>query len=316
VTESSQTEPEALNLEDEGLLNYEDLEPLEGNYKLAGYPSKGINLMTVLTLGLGLAIFPRWGEEGLEQLKSSVNKKIEERYGDVHDAYLTGTGKEIVFLVLADEKINLLRFDKSDEEILEINDLKPLEVLVEQDGEKSSFLDREKKSEIIELVLNDSKWEGIENYFRDIGYYFYRGIWDDKETIEELKRADIGLKENFRNFSPYEFEEFIADLFEKLGYSAWKTSDSGDYGVDVVAEKNGKKYAIQVKRHKITNKVGSPTVRDTLGSKHKIDADKTVIVTTSYFTKPAWEQAENSPIELWNKNTLDSKVEDCYIRVD
>ena len=299
------------------LLSYSDLEPLEGNYRYAGYPSNGINLATILTLGLGLVIFPRWNKERLEELKNSLNEKIKKEYNDIYGSYLTGTGSKIVILVLADAQINLLELNKSKDVISENHNLKPKEVMVKEKFGKYTFIDRDSESKIIELKFDhNSHLSKIKEYFKSLDYYYYRGIWDEKETIEELKRADIGLRQNFQNLSPYEFEEFIAETFRKLGYKARKTSNSGDYGVDVIANKKGEKFAIQAKRHKISNKVGSPTVRDTLGSKHKIDADKTIIVTTSYFTKPAKEQARNSPIELWNKDTLRRKVENCFIKVN
>jgi len=303
--------------EQKNLLSYSDLEPLKGSYKLAGYPSTGYSLVTILTFGLGLAIFERWDEESLENLKASLNNKIEQEYGDIYGIYLTGTGREIIIMVLADAKINLLKVDKSSDNISEIHNLRPREIMVKTGYKEYSFIDRNSRSRIIKLKFSEkSKLDEIKDYFKSLDYYFYRGIWDEKEVIEEFKRADTGLKQNFQNLSPYEFEEFIAEMFKKLGYRARKTSNSGDYGVDVIAEKNGEKLAIQVKRHKVSNKVGSPTVRDTLGSKHKIDADKTMIVTTSYFTQPAKEQARNSPIKLWDKDKLRRKVEKHYIKLD
>jgi len=54
--------------------------------------------------------------------------------------------------------------------------------------------------------------------------------------------------------------------------------------------------------------VGSPTVQRTLGALHSVDADHAIIVTTSYFTVSAEEQAEGAPIELWDKEKLRSMV--------
>ena len=48
-----------------------------------------------------------------------------------------------------------------------------------------------------------------------------------------------------------EFEEFTCDILKENGFKdVKKTQASGDYGVDVIACKNNKKYAIQCKRYK------------------------------------------------------------------
>ena len=48
----------------------------------------------------------------------------------------------------------------------------------------------------------------------------------------------------------HEFEYFCADLLEKRGFEEVEvTKGSGDYGVDILAEKDGVTYAIQCKRY-------------------------------------------------------------------
>ena len=44
-----------------------------------------------------------------------------------------------------------------------------------------------------------------------------------------------------------EFENFIALLFSKMGYSAKTTKSSGDQGIDVIAERNNLIISIQAK---------------------------------------------------------------------
>lgn len=47
--------------------------------------------------------------------------------------------------------------------------------------------------------------------------------------------------------TPYEFEKWVARFLRIAGYKASATKKSGDYGVDVVAEKDNTSIAIQVK---------------------------------------------------------------------
>ena len=115
------------------------------------------------------------------------------------------------------------------------------------------------------------------------------------------------------NLSPFQFEEFISKLFQKMGYTTRVTSKTGDFGVDIVAKNEKDVIAIQVKRNTIGNNVGAETVQNTLGSMWKYKANKAIIVTTSDFTVRAEEQAKNAPVELWDKRTLHKMARKYFI---
>lgn len=57
-----------------------------------------------------------------------------------------------------------------------------------------------------------------------------------KPNIKKMKFNDIDL------FTGYEFEEFVEKLFTKMGYLSTRTKGSGDQGIDVLAEKDGRKF--------------------------------------------------------------------------
>ena len=135
-----------------------------------------------------------------------------------------------------------------------------------------------------------------------------------EEQRKQLLRVQTGLSTNFQNMSPYEFEEFIAELFGRMGYSTETTKASSDYGADVIAKRNGETTIIQVKRYKEGNNVGNQTVQQTLGAMFRFNAGKSIIVTTSKFTRQAMKQAEGAPIELWDKEKLHSMVERYMIQ--
>ena len=105
--------------------------------------------------------------------------------------------------------------------------------------------------------------------------------------------------------NPYEFEYYVANLFQRMGYSARVTAKSdgyegGDYGADIIAKKDGQTTVVQVKKWAPHNLVGAPDVRSTLGCMHTFGASKAILVTTSDFTEQARIQAKGAPIELWN----------------
>ncbi|MCH8004277.1 MAG: restriction endonuclease [Nanoarchaeota archaeon] len=140
--------------------------------------------------------------------------------------------------------------------------------------------------------------------------------WGTPHQIKEWKKVKYGIKSNFMNMSHFQFEEFIAKLFRKMGYNAEVTKRTGDYGVDIIARGKGDKIAIQVKHNKIGNNVGNITIQKALGATYTINANKVIVITTSDFTRQAREQTRSAPIKLWNLMTLKQMVGKYFIDAD
>lgn len=101
----------------------------------------------------------------------------------------------------------------------------------------------------------------------------------------------------------YMFEEDIAYLLKCLGYTNVEvTPPTGDFGVDILAEKNGISYAIQCKKY--SGRVGVDAVQQVLAGKGYYKSDIGVVVTNSYFTQQAIELAKAVNIELWDNDKL------------
>lgn len=145
------------------------------------------------------------------------------------------------------------------------------------------------------------------------GLMKYRDKWGKPEDVKTWKEIDVGLSNNFANLNHFEFETFIAKLFQKMGYQTEVTRKTGDYGVDVIAKKDDDVIAIQVKKNSHGNNVGDSVVQNTLGGMWKYKANKAIIITTSDFTTMAHEQARSAPIELWNKKTLHQMVRKYFV---
>ena len=107
------------------------------------------------------------------------------------------------------------------------------------------------------------------------------------------------LQNNFQRFEPFEFERLVGKLFEKKGYKVEVTKKTGDLGVDLLAKAANDTIAIQVKHWQAS--VGGPDVHKTLGSMFTYGANRAMVVTTSDFTKQAYEiQRLGAPVDLWN----------------
>ena len=114
---------------------------------------------------------------------------------------------------------------------------------------------------------------------------------------------------NYDEMEGHEFEYFCADLLEKRGFEEVEvTKGSGDYGVDILAEKDGVTYAIQCKRY--DGPVGVKAVQEAYAGRDYYDRMVGAVLTNQYFTTPAVEAAKKLKILLWDGGYLESMMEE------
>ena len=111
----------------------------------------------------------------------------------------------------------------------------------------------------------------------------------------------------------HDFEQWCATALRDMGYTDVEvTPGSGDQGVDVVASKDGVKYAIQCKRY--TSDLGNTPVQEVHAGKNLYRCHVGAVLTNRYFTRGAKELAEATGVLLWDrdwiKQYLDTKVYD------
>ncbi len=112
------------------------------------------------------------------------------------------------------------------------------------------------------------------------------------------------LSNRFNTMSAYDFENFVANLFEKQGYRTDITPSSRDSGVDIILRKSGESIAVQVKRWSEDNHVGSREIQYLLGGRQIYNCNRALFITTSSFTQDAKEAAQKTGVELWDWNRL------------
>ncbi len=110
------------------------------------------------------------------------------------------------------------------------------------------------------------------------------------------RRADLKLAQ-LTNLTPEGFEEFVAEVFEALGFVVECVGGSGDEGVDLRVDRNGLRGVVQCKYH-ARSVVGSPEVQKFLGTIHHTASHKGYFVTTTSFSLSAERFAATHPIEL------------------
>lgn len=106
-----------------------------------------------------------------------------------------------------------------------------------------------------------------------------------------------------------DFEYYCADVLQNHGFIEVEvTQSSGDYGIDILAEKEGVTYAIQCKRYQ--SPVGVKAVQEAYAGRDYYDRMVGCVLTNQYFTQPAVEAAKKLKILLWDRDYLESMMEE------
>ncbi|MEJ0076858.1 MAG: restriction endonuclease [Alphaproteobacteria bacterium] len=129
-----------------------------------------------------------------------------------------------------------------------------------------------------------------------------------RSTISDIEAA-LGseLLNRILAAPPAFFENLIVSLLLGMGYGGAREEagraigKSGDGGIDGVIDQDPlglDRVYLQAKRYKADSPVSEPEVRAFSGSLGAHKASKGVFVTTSYFTKPAYDFAEKHPFKM------------------
>lgn len=125
--------------------------------------------------------------------------------------------------------------------------------------------------------------------------------------LEERKRQQqIGMLEIDR-MDGYQFERYCANLLRKTGFSSVEvTKGSGDQGVDIIATKDGIRYAIQCKRY--SSPLGNSPVQEVNAGKYLYHCQVAVVLTNQHFTSGAKQLAAATGVLLWDREKLEDMV--------
>lgn len=122
------------------------------------------------------------------------------------------------------------------------------------------------------------------------------------KSINSSLQAELA-KVDSMTVDGWAFERYTVDLLLKNGFdNAETTSGSNDYGVDVIAEKDGIKYAVQCKCY--SNKLNNKPVQEVLAGMAYYNAHVGVVFTNNYFTENAKQLAKANNVLLWDRTKL------------
>jgi HJR/Mrr/RecB family endonuclease len=111
------------------------------------------------------------------------------------------------------------------------------------------------------------------------------------------------------DLTPLEFEHFVANLYEKMGYRTELTSQSHDHGIDIIGRRQGpfgiEKIIVQCK-HYPGGTVGEAVVRDLIGAwQNHRDAKTAILATSGRFSSGAVIMAQRHQVVLTDRTDLE-----------
>jgi predicted RNA-binding Zn-ribbon protein involved in translation (DUF1610 family) len=161
-------------------------------------------------------------------------------------------------------------------------------ILIEISKLLEKFHIRYNKAELNDLVSQAIDEEKLEEFEQNLG--------SPSEGDNEL------IPEDFHDMDGYEFEEFLLQVFERLGYSVLNTPLSGDQGADLVMVKDSEKTIVQAKHY--SGSVPNKAIQEIVAAKNFYKAKYAMVVTSGNFSKSAFELARVNDVELWDGNQL------------
>lgn len=126
--------------------------------------------------------------------------------------------------------------------------------------------------------------------------------------LERQGKLDDLMKMNWR-----EFEAYVCELFNQLGFEANLTKSTGDGGKDILIYKENFFAVAECKRYGPKTKVSRPDIQKFHSAMIGCKAEKGYYITTSEFTNHAISYVLDKPITLINGIKLINIVQDVAL---
>jgi HJR/Mrr/RecB family endonuclease len=118
---------------------------------------------------------------------------------------------------------------------------------------------------------------------------YYNRVREKYESAQTERRLRL-LNRRWEYLKDREFERFIREVFDCLGYVTELTPTTGDQGIDVIAQKAGVRWGIQCKGY--SNPLGNKPVQEAVAGRAYYQCHRCMVITTSVFTSGGRALAE------------------------
>ena len=133
------------------------------------------------------------------------------------------------------------------------------------------------------------KWKSVPE---QLAYAFNAG--EIVSSLASDRSASQGKASN--NEKGIAFERRVADAFAAHGFAVSQTAATGDFGVDLIAEKNNLRLCVQCKDY--TGLVGISSVQEVFAGTRYYGANSSLVVAANGFTRQAHDLAASLGVKL------------------
>ena len=131
------------------------------------------------------------------------------------------------------------------------------------------------------------------------GVQSYQAHAENKKWTKES--AKYGILD-IDSLSGADFEKFLGGLFRRAGYAVEIKGQAGDFGVDLILERGGRRIAVQAKRY--TKSVNLRAVQEVVAGMQYYGCTEAWVVTNSHFARSAQKLAGRTNVNLVDRPAL------------
>jgi len=116
--------------------------------------------------------------------------------------------------------------------------------------------------------------------------------------------SGIQVRQFLADLTPAAFEQEVAKILAAYGFVTRLTPHTGDYGADILAQRQGITYVVEVKQYASGTLVGRPELQKLQGARLYYRADAMIFVTFGHFSHQAHQYAKRESIRLIDGDEL------------
>jgi restriction system protein len=98
------------------------------------------------------------------------------------------------------------------------------------------------------------------------------------------------------------FEKYVLELLKDQGFANARLTEKYDLGVDAIADKDGERWGIQIKRNR--NKTKAESVRAAVAALNHYQCTRAMVISNNFFTGSAQQIAESNRCVLIDRRQL------------
>lgn len=129
-----------------------------------------------------------------------------------------------------------------------------------------------------------------------LGYFKLRKHREEEMNLRAIELVDVQNMDNER------LQQYIRKLLQHHGFRVESNNNPGNSTLDIVARKNGIKYAVQVKRQ--ISAISKEAVINAIAEKNRHNCNAAIVITNSYFTNDAIQLARSEGCKLVDRDDL------------